>query len=85
MQGDVGDDAAVAAALGGADAGGYSVGVLVPAGKQSFDSLHVDGAGRVARLAGAAGIGRFVHISAIGADADSDSAYARTKAEGESA
>lgn len=85
VQVNVRDDASVAAALSGADAVVYSVGVLVPAGKQSFDSLHVDGAGRVARLAGAAGIGRFVHISAIGADADSDSAYARSKAEGESA
>ncbi|MHA3979591.1 complex I NDUFA9 subunit family protein [Halovulum sp. GXIMD14794] len=85
VQANVRDDASVAAALSGADAVVYSVGVLTPAGKQTFDSLHVDGADRVARLAAEAGIDRFVHISAIGADAESDSAYARSKAEGEAA
>lgn len=50
-----------------------------------FRSVHVDLAGRIARAAKAAGVGRFVHISAIGASPDSTSAYARTKAEGETA
>src|SRR5690606_32540508 len=44
-----------------------------------------EGAGRIARLAAEAGATQLVHISAIGADDGSDSAYARTKAEGEAA
>jgi NADH dehydrogenase len=59
------------------------VGILAPSGKNTFDSVQADGAGRIARLAAAEGITRMVHVSAIGADADSDSAYSRTKAEGE--
>lgn len=83
VQANVRDDASVAAALTGADAVVYAVGILTPTGKQTFDTLHVEGAGRVARLAAGLGIDRFVHISAIGADAESDSIYARSKAEGE--
>lgn len=77
------DDASVATALRGSDAAVFSVGILAPTGKQTFDAVQADGAGRVARLAAAEGISNYVHLSAIGADADSDSAYARTKAEGE--
>lgn len=46
---------------------------------------HVGGAGNVARAAASAGAGSLVHISAIGADAGSPSAYGRTKSEGEAA
>ncbi|NNU79387.1 complex I NDUFA9 subunit family protein [Halovulum dunhuangense] len=77
------DDASVAAAIAGADAVVYSVGILAPSGKQTFEAVQAEGAGRVARLAAEAGVTRFVHISAIGADANSPSRYARTKAEGE--
>ena len=77
------DDASVARALAGADAAVFSVGVLAEVGKNTFDAVQTEGAGRAARLAQAAGIDRFVLISAIGADADSASAYARTKAAGE--
>jgi uncharacterized protein YbjT (DUF2867 family) len=48
-----------------------------------FGAIQAEGPGRIARLAVEAGIHRMVHVSAIGADADSDSAYARSKAEGE--
>jgi NADH dehydrogenase len=47
--------------------------------------VHVDGARNVAEAARDVGIGSLVHISAIGASADSESAYGRTKAEGEQA
>ena len=47
--------------------------------------IHVDGAGNLARAATAAGVQTFVHMSAIGADVDSRSAYGRTKGEGEAA
>ena len=79
------DDASVDAVMAGADAVVNCVGILAKNGKNTFDSIQAEGAGRVARLAAARGISRMVHISAIGANADSDSDYARTKAEGEAA
>lgn len=79
------DDASVAAALTGADAVVNCVGILAPSGRNRFDAVQVDGAARIARLAAAEGVGRMVQISAIGADTDSNSDYARTKAEGEAA
>ena len=82
---DVASDADVAQALKGADAAVYLVGVLHEAGKRTFKALHVEAAARVARAAANQGVRRLVHISAIGADAGSPSAYARSKAEGEAA
>ena len=77
------DDASVAAAMHGADAVVNCVGVLNELGKNAFDAVQADGAERIARLAAEQGIERMVHISAIGADAESDSQYSRTKAQGE--
>ena len=71
------------AACAGADAVVNLVAVLASAGAQTFEALHVFGAGAVARAAREAGAERFIQVSAIGADKDSKSAYARTKAEGE--
>ena len=79
------DDASVQAVLAGADAVVNCVGVLTESGKNTFEAIQSEGAGRIARLAAAEGIGTLVHVSAIGADADSDSEYARTKAAGEAA
>ncbi|MBT3141279.1 complex I NDUFA9 subunit family protein [Phaeobacter gallaeciensis] len=79
------DDASVAAALKGADAVVNCVGILNERGKNGFDSVQVDGAERIARAAAKAGVLRMVHLSAIGADAESDSDYLRSKAEGEAA
>jgi uncharacterized protein YbjT (DUF2867 family) len=61
------------------------VGILHESGRQRFDTAHHVGPARLARLAREAGAQRFVHISAIGADPRSPSAYARTKAAGEEA
>ena len=61
------------------------MGVLRAKGPQTFEAVHVDGAYAVARAAADLGITNVVHISAIGADAASPSAYARTKAQGEAA
>lgn len=77
------DDASVAAVMNGADAVVNCVGILAEAGKNSFDAVQAEGAGRVARIAADQGVAQMVHLSAIGADAESDSDYARTKAEGE--
>jgi len=77
------DDASVASVMGGADAVVNCVGVLAERGRNTFDAVQAEGAERVARLAAVAGVGRMVHISAIGADVDADSEYAKTKAAGE--
>lgn len=77
--------ASIAAAVQGADAVVNLVGILTEDGKQRFDSVQAQGAAAVAEAAKAAGITRFVQMSAIGADLDSESIYARTKAEGEQA
>lgn len=73
------------AAAEDADAVVNLVGILFSGGKQTFKSVQDEGAGNVAKAAKAAGAKAFVHVSAIGADADSASIYARTKAEGEAA
>ncbi|WP_171123655.1 MULTISPECIES: complex I NDUFA9 subunit family protein [unclassified Ruegeria] len=77
------DDASVALAMQGADAVVNCVGVLNELGKNEFDAVQAEGAERIARLAAQQGIAQMVHISAIGADAVSDSQYSRTKAQGE--
>ncbi len=82
---DCGKDESVARALQGADVAINLLGVLYERGSQSFQAVHVDAAARIARLAKAAGVGRLVHLSAIGADAASPAAYARSKAAGEQA
>jgi NADH dehydrogenase len=61
------------------------VGILSPSGKQTFEAVQDEGARHVAAVAKAAGAKAFIHVSAIGADADSPSIYARTKAAGEAA
>jgi len=79
------DDASSANAMAGADLVINLVGILAEAGGSGFQSVHAEGAGRIARLAAAAGVPRFVHMSAIGADAGSHSRYASTKGLGEQA
>lgn len=75
----------VAEALRDADAVVNLVGILFQNGPQRFDAVQADGAATVARLAAEAGVTNYVHLSAIGADAKSDSLYARTKGEAEEA
>jgi NADH dehydrogenase len=60
------------------------VGILAESGKQTFDAVQGQGAGAVAQAAAAVGA-RMVHVSAIGADANSSSRYATAKAAGERA
>src|SRR5437762_7198226 len=73
----------VAAAVQGVDTVINLVGILYENGRQRFDAVHVEGVRRVARVAAGAGVRRFLHVSALGADAQSASAYARSKAAGE--
>ncbi len=69
----------VAAACTGADIVINLVGIL----KGDFDAVHVTGAANVARAARVAGAQHLIHVSAIGAEAESASAYGRSKAAGE--
>lgn len=71
----------VARAVHGADSVINLVGIL----KGDFDAIQKRGAANVAQAAKAAGATALVQVSAIGADAESDSAYGRTKGEGEAA
>jgi NADH dehydrogenase len=79
------EEAAVARAAQGADVVINLTGILSERRQGDFFRVHVDGAGRIARLAASSVARHMVHVSAIGADADSPSAYARSKAEGEAA
>jgi len=77
------DDALVRSAMSGADAVVNCVGILNEHRRNSFGAVQHVGAERIARIAADEGVGQLVQISAIGADADSNSNYARTKALGE--
>jgi NADH dehydrogenase len=72
-------------AVTGADAVVNLVAILSETGRQRFEAVNSAGARAVAEATRAAGIDRLVHVSAIGADPDSPSAYARSKAAGETA
>lgn len=73
----------VQAAVRNADAVINCVGILYPRGPQGFDAVQARGAEIVALCAKEAGAKQMVHVSAIGADAQSTSKYARSKAAGE--
>ncbi len=81
----VGDADLVKRAVEGADWVVNLVGLLSESRAATFQAIHVEAASRVASAAAAAGVERFVHMSAIGANPASDSRYAATKGEGEAA
>src|SRR5467141_4075812 len=74
----------VEAAMRGSHAAINLVGILAESGAQTFDAVQSLGAGAVAKAASTIGA-RMVHVSAIGADENSPSGYARSKAAGEKA
>ncbi len=64
----------------GADAVVHLVGIIVEAGPATFQEVHVEGTRRVLAAAGAAGVPRFVHMSAVGARPEPGATrYHRTK------
>jgi len=77
------DDASVARAVEDASIVVNLVGILAERRAGDFTRIQAEGAGRVARLAAASGTKQLVHVSAIGAAADSPAKYAQTKARGE--
>jgi uncharacterized protein YbjT (DUF2867 family) len=82
---DAHDERSVEAAVAGADGVVNAISLYVEHGGDTFHSVHVEAAARIARVARRAGIKRFVHLSGIGADAASPSPYIRNRGEGEAA
>jgi NADH dehydrogenase len=80
---DIHDERSVADALAGAYGVVNAVSLYVEHGQQTFHSVHVESAQRVAAQAHRAGVERLAHISGIGADAASQSHYVRKRGEGE--
>lgn len=78
---DISKPESIAHAVAGSDAVVNLVGIL----NGNFQKVQVEGARIVAEAAAQAGVAAFVHVSAIGADAASASAYGRSKGEGEAA
>lgn len=85
VRGDLADRQALAGLVQGADAVVHLVGIIVEVGAQTFRAVHVDGTRALIDVARAAGVRRYVHMSAAGARGDtSATAYHRTKWEAES-
>jgi uncharacterized protein YbjT (DUF2867 family) len=80
---DINDDRSVADALADIGSAVNAVSLYAESGQQTFHSVHIIGAARVARLAREGGIERFIHVSGIGSDAESTSPYIRSRGEGE--
>lgn len=83
LQADVNDDESVAAAIGGSFGVVNAVSLYVERHGQTFESVHVEAARRVARRAQEAGVDRLAHVSGIGSDERSGSDYIRSRGRGE--
>ncbi|HXQ50676.1 MAG TPA: complex I NDUFA9 subunit family protein [Stellaceae bacterium] len=80
---DIRDDGALDAVVAGAEIVVNAIGILFERGAQNFAALHARLPVRLAVTAQKAGVKQILHVSALGADLQSPSNYARTKAEGE--
>jgi uncharacterized protein YbjT (DUF2867 family) len=79
----VDDEKSVADALAGAYGAVNAVSLYVEHGRQTFHSMHVEAAGRIAAQARRAAVDRLIHVSGIGSDPQSKSLYIRKRGEGE--
>jgi NADH dehydrogenase len=79
------DEPSIARAVAGAYGAVNAVSLYVERGRQTFHSVHVEAAHRIAAQAQQAAIERLVHVSGIGSDTTSSSLYIRKRGEGESA
>src|SRR3984885_4726337 len=82
---DAHDERSLEAAVAGADGVVNAVSLYVEHGSDTFHSVHVEAAARIASAARRVGVKRLVHLSGIGADATSPSPYIRNRGEGEAA
>lgn len=80
---DIHDEQSIAAAVAGAHGVVNAVSLYVERGAETFHAVHVEGAGRLARLAKECGVRWLVQVSGIGSDAKSGSLYIRKRGEGE--
>jgi uncharacterized protein YbjT (DUF2867 family) len=80
---DVHDERSIADALVGAYGAVNAVSLYVEQERETFHSMHVKSAQRVAAQAQRAGVKRLIHVSGIGADPRSQSLYIRKRGEGE--
>jgi uncharacterized protein YbjT (DUF2867 family) len=85
VEANIHDERSVADALVGAYGVINAVSLYRERGAETFHSVHVEAAQRVAAQAHRAGVERLVHVSGIGADAASPSRYVRKRGEGERA
>ena len=83
VEANIHDERSVVDALAGAYGVVNAVSLYVEHGEETFHSVHVEAAQRVAAQALRAGVDRLIHISGIGADAASRSRYIRKRGEGE--
>jgi uncharacterized protein YbjT (DUF2867 family) len=83
LEANIQDERSVADALAGAYGVVNAASLYVEHGQETFHSVHVESAQRVAAQAHRAGVERLVHVSGIGADAASQSQYIRKRGEGE--
>jgi uncharacterized protein YbjT (DUF2867 family) len=82
---DAHDERSVEAAVADADGVVNAIGLYVERGSDTFHSVHVEAAARIASVARRVGAKRLVHLSGIGAEAASPSPYIRSRGEGEAA
>jgi NADH dehydrogenase len=73
----------IAAAMEGAEAVVNAAGIKSQHGRQSFEAVHVFGAGEIARVARAQNVATLALVSGIGADASSANPYIASKGRGE--
>jgi len=83
VKADIRDEHSVAHAVAGAYGVVNATSLYVESGSNTFHSVHVEAARRVAARALKAGVERLVHTSGIGADPTSRSLYIRKRGEGE--
>jgi len=83
IQADIASDASIREAVKGAFGVVNAISFYVERGKQTFYSVHVEAAARLARHSRESAVARLVHVSGIGADASSSSPYIRSRGEGE--
>jgi NADH dehydrogenase len=80
---DVRDERSVADALADAYGAVNAVSLYLERGQETFQSIHVESAERIAAQAERKGVKRLIHVSGIGANAHSQSLYIRKRGEGE--
>jgi uncharacterized protein YbjT (DUF2867 family) len=83
VQADINDDDSILPAIRDAFAVVNAVSLYVERGRDTFHSVHVQAAERLAKLARRSGLERIAHLSGIGSDPRSTSSYVRSRGQGE--